>query len=321
MILFWTIALIISLIVLVKSADYFIDSSEKIGLILGISPFFIGVTIVAFGTSLPELLTSIVSVLNNSSEIVMGNVIGSNIANILLVVGITVIAVKKIKIDRDIINLDLPLLVASTLGLTVMILWDRQINFFEGIISLCFFFIYIFYLYKSRHDTVAEEVKKHAVDIKEKIAPTKLNITLLLSLILSALFLYLGAKFTVTSVLNLSTLLGIATSTIALSAIAIGTSLPELAVSIRAAGNGNGDLAIGNIFGSNLFNGTLVVGVAAMFGDLKIADDVLFIALPFLIIATSLYIFSGLSRRVYNYEGGMFILIYILFLSKLFDVF
>lgn len=321
MILFWTIALIVSLVVLVKSADYFIDSSEKIGLILGISPFFIGVTIVAFGTSLPELLTSVMAVLNNSSEIVMGNVIGSNIANILLVVGITVIAVKKIKIDRDIINLDLPLLVASTLGLIVMILWDKEINFFEGIISLCFFSIYIFYLYKSRRDTVVEEVKKHVEDVKEKIAPTRLNITLLLTLVLSGLFLYLGARFTVTSVLNLSELIGIATSTIALSVIAIGTSLPELAVSIRAANNGNGDLAIGNIFGSNLFNGTLVVGVAAMFGNLKITDDVLFTAVPFLIIATSLYIFSGLSRKVYNYEGSMFILIYILFISKLFDVF
>jgi len=247
--------------------------------------------------------------------------VGSNIANILLVIGLTAIVVKNIKIDRDIINLDLPLLVASTLGLIIMIAWDKKINLFEGIISLCFFVIYIFYLYKNRHDTVAEEVKKHLEEAREKFIPHKLDFSLIATLVLSAFFLYLGAKFTVTSVLNLSILLGIATSTIALSAIAIGTSLPELVVSIRAANAGNGDLVVGNVFGSNLFNGTLVVGVSSLFGDLKVTDDVLYIAVPFLVIATSLYIFSGLSRKIYNYEGAMFILIYILFLAKIFNIF
>lgn len=321
MFLFWFFVLIISLFVLVKSAEYFINAAEKIGLILGVSPFFIGMTVVALGTSLPELFTSLFAVLNNASEIVIGNVVGSNIANILLIVGITAITVKKIKIDYDIINLDLPLFAASTAGLIAMVAWDKEINIFEGIIAIAFFIIYFFYLYKSRHDTVGEEIKKKLDETKEKLIPKKINSKLILILVLSSLFLFLGAKFTVSSVLELSTLIGITTSAIALSAIAIGTSLPELAVTIRAVKNGNGDLAIGNIFGSNLFNGSLVIGLSSFISPLKVTDDVLYIAVPFLAATTILYVFSGISRKIHNYEGAMFVLIYVLFLAKLFNIF
>ncbi|MEA2088370.1 MAG: calcium/sodium antiporter [Patescibacteria group bacterium] len=321
MFLFWFFVLIISLFVLVKSAEYFVNAAEKIGLILGVSPFFIGMTVVALGTSLPELFTSIIAVLNNSSEIVLGNVVGSNIANILLIVGITAITVKKIKVDYDIINLDLPLFAASTAGLIAMVAWDKEINIFEGIIAISFFAIYFFYLYKSRHDTIGEEIKKKLDETKEKLIPKKINPTLILILIASALFLFLGAKFTVSSVLELSALIGITTSAIALSAVAIGTSLPELAVTIRAVKNGNGDLAIGNIFGSNLFNGSLVVGLSSLLGPLKATNDILYIAIPFLAVATILYVFSGISRKIHNYEGAMFLLIYVLFLAKLFNIF
>ncbi len=321
MIGFWLIVLVVSLFVLVKSADFFIDASEKVGLILGISPFFIGVTIVALGTSLPELITSVIAVLGDASEIVAGNVVGSNIANILLVVGITAIAVKSVKIDRDILHLDLPLLAASTIALVAMIAWDGIINIFEGLIALVLYVVYIIYLYKSRHDTMSEEISKKFEEAKAKLTHKKINIKLILTIILSILFLFLGAKYTVVSVLALSTILGITTSAIALSAIAIGTSLPELAVTIRAASNGNGDLAIGNVFGSNLFNASLVVGISSFFGPLQVGAEVMFIAVPFLLGATFLYIFSGMSHKIYNYEGAMFVLIYVMFLAKLFNVF
>ncbi len=321
MLFFWATVLVISLVILVKSADYFIASSEKVGLILGISPFFIGVTIVAFGTSLPELLTSIFAVWDNAGEIVAGNVIGSNIANILLVAGLTAVIAGKIKIKRDIVNLDLPLLLSATAGLTVMIAWDRIINFYEGVVALLFYFVYFFYLYKTRQDTVSEELQKKWEETKAKIAAPKMTFSLIAVLVLSGIFLVVGAKLTVISALKISTLLGITASAIALSAIAVGTSLPELAVTIRAANNGNGDMAIGNIFGSNLFNGSFIIGVSSLLGDLPISSDILFIAIPFLVIATVLYTFSGLSQRVYNYEGAMFVLIYVIFLAKLFNVF
>lgn len=321
MIAFWFFVLVLSLAVLVKAADYFIDASEKIGLIFRISPFFIGVTIVALGTSLPELITSIVAVLKGSSEIVIGNVVGSNIANILLVVGITAIIVKEIKINKNIVNLDLPLLAASTLALIVMISWDGVVNIYEGIISFALYIIYIVYLYKSRHDTVGEEIVKKIEETKEKLIEKKIDFLLIAVLLISAVFLYLGAKFTVIASLNVAELLGITASVISLSAISIGTSLPELAVTIKAASNGKGDLAIGNVFGSNLFNGTLVVGISSLLGPLQVGSEVMVFAIPFLLIATSLYIFSGMSHKIYNYEGAMFVLIYVMFLGKLFNIF
>lgn len=321
MFLFWFFILIVSLFVLAKSADYFISSAEKIGLILGLSPFFVGMTIIAFGTSLPEFFTSFFAVFNNASEIVVGDVIGSNIANILLIVGITAIALKKIKINHDVINLDLPLFAASTAGLIAMIAWDQEINMFEGIMAIMFFAIYFFYLYKSRHDTLGEEIKKKIDETKEKLIPEKVSFILVLTLVSSALFLFLAAKLTVSSVLELSTLIGITTSAIALSIVAIGTSLPELVVTIQAVKKGSGDLAIGNILGSNLFNGSLIIGVSSFITPLKATNDVLYIALPFLATATILYVFSCISHKIYNYEGAMFILIYILFLTKLFNIF
>ncbi len=321
MIFFWASILILSLVILVKAAEHFVSSAEKVGLIFGISPFFIGVTIVAFGTSVPELFTSLFAVLSGAKEMVVGNIVGSNIANILLVIGLTAVMVKKIKIDHDILNLDLPLLATSTIGLVIMVAWDGVVNIFEGMIALLFYVIYFYYFYKSRHDSVPEEIKKEWTETKEKISPHKMTLSLLITLILSIFFLVLSAKLTILSAVKLSVLVGVATSTIALSAIAIGTSLPELVVTIKAAENGNGDMAIGNVFGSNLFNGSLILGLSTFFGDLPVENAVLYIAVPFLVIATTLYIFSGISKKVYNYEGAMFVLIYVLFLSKLFNIF
>ncbi|MEA2064742.1 MAG: calcium/sodium antiporter [Patescibacteria group bacterium] len=321
MLFFWIFALFLSLAILVKSSDFFTEASEKIGLIFGISPFIIGVTIVAFGTSLPELITCLISIFHNAEEIVVGNLIGSNIANILLVIGITAIVAKKIEIHRDIINLDLPLLAAGTFALILMIGWDMEINRVESFIALLFYFVYFYYLYKSRSDTVGETIEKKVEEMKEKITPRKITMGLIFTLIFSAFFLYIGAEFTIKSVIALSKILGIETSVIALSAIAIGTSLPELAVSIQAARKNNGDMALGNVFGSNLFNGSLIIGIAGIIKPLPVSNEIYYIALPFLFIATLLYFFSGLSRKIHNYEGAMFVGIYILFIAKLFKLF
>ena len=157
--------------------------------------------------------------------------------------------------------------------------------------------------------------------MKEKITSRKFNLNLFLTLIFSAFFLYIGAEFTIRSVISLSEILGIGTSVIALSAIAIGTSLPELAVSIQAARKNNGDMALGNVFGSNLFNGSLIIGIAGMIKPLPVSSEVYYTAIPFLFAATLLYFFSGLSRKIHNYEGAMFVGIYILFIAKLFNLF
>ena len=219
MLIFWIIIFAISLFVLVKAADYFTDFSERIGLALGIPQFIIGVTIVSIGTSLPELTSSIAAVLKGSTEIVAGNVLGSNIANILLVIGLAAFLSKKIAVKRDIIKLDLPLLAAGGVMLIVMIMWDGRVTLGEGIIALLTYLVYFHYTLKYHEKEKPTKSEKGHVGFK-----------LIFGLILSAFFVYLGANYTIEGVINIADILDISTGVIALSAVAIGTSLPELLV-------------------------------------------------------------------------------------------
>jgi len=309
----WIGAFIISLAVLIKAADIFTESASKLGGILGLSQFVIGVTIVSVGTSLPELASSISAVLKGVTEMVAGNVIGSNIANILLVVGLATIFSKKgrLEVTRNLINLDLPLLAGSGIILMLMFLWDGKITFGEGIIALIGYAVYLHYALK--HKEGRQE--------KEKIKKEKLDIKIILGLVLGAIFIYYGANYAIESVVKISEILNIGTAVIALSAVAIGTSLPEIFVSVSAARKGQDEIALGNIFGSNLFNGFVVLGIPALIKTLDVTPAVLSIAIPFFIAATLLYVISGITRKIYKWEGAMYLLIYILFIVKLFNLF
>lgn len=310
--IFWIGAFLISLAVLIKAADIFTDSASKLGSILGLSQFIIGVTIVSIGTSLPELASSISAVFKGVTDMVAGNVIGSNIANILLVVGLATIFSKKgrLEVTRNLINLDLPLLAGAGIILMLMFLWDGQITFGEGIIALLGYAVYLHYTLKHKEK-----------EIKEKRTKEKLDLKIILGLVLGAIFIYYGANYAIESVIKISEILNIGTAVIALSAVAIGTSLPEIFVSVSAARKGQDEIALGNIFGSNIFNGFVVLGLPALFKTLDVTSAVLSIAIPFFIAATLLYVISGITRKIYKWEGAMYLLIYILFIVKLFNLF
>ena len=311
--IFWIGAFIISLAVLIKAADIFTDSASKLGSILGLSQFIIGVTIVSVGTSLPELASSISAVFKGVTDMVAGNVVGSNIANILLVVGLATIFSKKgrLQVTRNLINLDLPLLAGSGIILMLMFLWDGQITFGEGIIALLGYAIYLHYALKHKEGKQGKEKNK-----KEKI-----DIKIILGLVFGAIFIYYGANYAIESVIKISEILNIGTAVIALSAVAIGTSLPEIFVSVSAARKGQDEIALGNIFGSNLFNGFVVLGIPALIKTLDVTPVVISIAIPFFIAATLLYVISGITRKIYKWEGAMYLLIYVLFIAKLFNLF
>ncbi|MBP6925502.1 MAG: calcium/sodium antiporter [Candidatus Pacebacteria bacterium] len=328
MTLFWIGVFIISLLVMLKGADWFLSSSEHVGLTMGLSPFIIGITIVAVGTSLPELITSLFAVFQGSPEIVMGNVVGSNIANIFLVMGIAIIIGKKLTINKDLINLDLPLLAASTV-LFLVIATDGVITFPEAIILLVGHVIYFLYsiFYKEEHSTTVSDILIDEPTAEEKIfepvVPNKNerpNITVrdIVFLVLGIAGLILGSKYLIESVIQLSVIFAIAPGVIAISAVAFGTSLPELLVSGMAAYKGKAEVAIGNIFGSNVFNVLVVAGIPALFTNLPIDPKTLTLGLPFLIIATVMFVISGISRNLYHWEGFFFILIYLVFIGKLF---
>jgi len=327
MIIFWGVVFIASLALLVKGADWFLVKAEKIGLALGFSPFVIGVVLVGLGTSFPELASSLAAVLSGASEIVTANAVGSNIANILLVVAIAAIAGRKLVVTKNLIDLDLPLLAISTtvfLGVAL----DGSVTMLESILLVILFVIYMFYTIAHSDEAQPEEgsvVIPPSTDTRSRIEHAKEQLKMVLSispwdfLILAGglVALVVGSKFLVDSILNLADLLGIAVGAISLVAVAIGTSLPELLVSVKAALQNKAEVALGNIFGSNVFNILLVVGLPGLFGTLQIDNATLFLGIPVMVAATVLFIISGISRQIYRYEGAMFLVFYALFLGKL----
>lgn len=330
MLIFWIIIFIVSLIVMVKGADWLITSAEKIGLSLGLSPFIVGVTIVGLGTSCPELISSFAAVFKGVTNVVAANAIGSNIANILLVVGFSAVVGRSLIINKSLIDLDLPLLAISTV-LLLGIVWDQQITLGESILMLIAYATYLLYtvLHKDSEDMnesseilpSRQERRQHITIDQKKSNRPKLVLKDFLVLIVGIIGLVFSAKYLIDALVNLSTILNIATGVIAITAMAIGTSLPELIVSAKAAFQKKPDVALGNIFGSNVFNALVVIGLPGLFKNLTVDSQTFMIGVPAMAFATLLFIISGISRRIHIWEGLFFLSVYALFIAKLFNWF
>lgn len=327
---FWIIVFILSLAALVKGADWLIASAEKIGLAMGLSPFIVGILIVGIGTSFPELISSTVAVWQGVSELAVANVVGSNIANILLIIGFTAVVGRSIEVKKSLIDLDLPLLAISTV-LFLITAWDQRITWPEGAILLVAYSVYLGYTLLHVDDTAADpdhillardtgQSKRVQGKTPKKDRPfiTFADIGML---IVGLAGLIIGAKYLVDSVIALSATLGIGVGVISIIAVAVGTSLPELLVSLKAALQKKSELALGNIFGSNVFNSMVVTGFPALFGDLAIDDKTFLVGIPIMIAATVLFVISGISRRIHVWEGTLYLLIYLLFFGKIVDLF
>jgi len=325
-IILWSIIFIISIVAVVKGADWLLEGAEKVGFAAGLSPFIVGVIIVGLGTSFPELITSFVALIEGVPEVVPANAIGSNIANILLVVGISAILARKLVMAKSLIDLDLPLLVASTF-LFVGVAWDGTITFLEAILLLVGYVIYFAYSIYEKEDDDVKVPTEDPIEIlpsrKERRHKSKNKAVQwkdILFLLIGILVLSVGSKFLIDSVITLSALFGIATGIITMAAVALGTSLPELLVSIKAAWQKKSEVALGNVFGSNVFNLLVVVGLPGLFGDLTLGSTTVTVGLPVLIGATLLFVFSGISKRIHMWEGALYVLLYIFFILKIFGV-
>lgn len=308
---------ILGLALVVKSADYFLTAAEKIGVTLRLPAFILGVVLVGFGTSLPELTTSIAAVIDGQNAIAISNITGSNIANILIIIGFSTIAFGTIKFEKNLIDLDLPLLISTTTLFALMII-DGKLNTFDGAILLAGFAGYLLYsLYykedKAFHSGLISIISKlskrtdESVESKEQ-AMTKMTIVVA---VLSILTLAIGSKVTVDNLLIIVKEAGIAVDVISFFALAIGTSLPELVVSIKAHKKGQGDLIVGNIIGSNMFNILLIGGVAGILKPQIIASTMV----PWTIVglgASVLFLtVGGITRRIHIWEGFNFLLVYL----------
>lgn len=312
----WIGVFVVSLAALVKGSDWVLDGAKKIGLWLGLSPFVVGVLIVGFGTSAPELVSSIAGVLQGATEIPVANAIGSNIANVLLIVGLATLMVRKaLSISTNIVDVEIPLFILST-ALLIGVAYDGVVTVPESILLLLGFLVYT--LYNLFHVDDSETVRASRAAKADRKPPAAVDIALF---IVGFVFLIAGANYLIQSVIALSAALNIAVGVITILAVAIGTSLPEFFVSIKAAFTGDTDLSIGNIFGSNTFNALVVVGIPGLIDTLKLDAPTLSIGLPTFAVVSLIFAFSGLSRKIHVWEGAFFILIYILFAAKLFGLF
>ncbi len=310
MLFVWIFIFILSLVLLVKSADWLIEGAEKIGLALKVSPFIIGVSIVAIGTSLPELASSIAAVIKGQTEFVVANIIGSNIANILLIIGVSSLFAKKLIVKRDLIDLDSPLLVAVT-GIFIFIVRDRKIVLAEGVLLIVTFVVYLLYIILQKRS----KIKKSKLDINKR--GKQVDKKVFGFLILGIVGLLVAANYTIDSMVRIAEIFEIPGSLIAITALAIGTSLPELVVSVRAAFKKRYEIVLGNIFGSNIFNILLVAGIPSLIKPLVVDGIVFTVGIPFLILATLIFVISGISKKIHFWEGLMYILIYILFILNI----
>ena len=305
-----SIVFIISLFGLVKGADFLIQGAERVGRYFQMPPFVIGALIVGVGTSLPEVASSFAALFAEENQIVVANAVGSNIANILLVIGLSAVVGQRIVSTKNLTDIEVPLLISAT-ALFIGTAYDGIVTQSEAAILFLGFIIYLSYLLihpdESGDNQNPEEPKV-----------TKLVAKDFVMLIGGGLALAFGAKYLIDAVVAFGTIFGIPTGIIAISAVAVGTSLPEILVSITAVLRGKTDMAIGNVFGSNIFNILLMVGLVGLFSDLSIDEQTFSVGLPFLGAITILFMVSALSKRIHIWEGLFYLLIYLFFMLKIF---
>jgi cation:H+ antiporter len=306
-----------SIIGVAKSADWFLSSAERVGLYFRLPSYILGVILVGFGTSLPELTTSMAAVANGESEIAIANIIGSNIANVLLILGLATIILGTVKFEKNLIDLDLPLLASFTFLFGLLVI-DGNLSGTDGGILLFGFVIYI--VYSLFYRDTAEYHKGLTRLIKALIQSNKNNIESVQSkpkavtyfiLVFSVISLGLLSKLAVDNLLNIVSQVNIGVGVLSFFALAIGTSLPELVVSLKALNNNQGDLVIGNIIGSCMFNILLVGGVAGLLSNQTVAMPAGYFMLAGLLISVILLIISGVTRRIHIWEGAAFLAVYV----------
>lgn len=307
----WVIFLVIALFVLVRGSDLFIVGAKQVGSSFGMSKFAIGVLIAGFGTSLPELASSIVAAIQSSTEIVVANAVGSNITNILLVVGTLAMIGGRIVIKKNLIKTELPIFFIATTIFSAVV-FDGTIERVESFLLLGIFSAYIWYLF-------VEARREHDINMTKPGRRPNIELKSVLFIVSGLVAVLFGAKFTVDMVINIATAFSVPIGLISIAAIAIGTSLPELFVSLQALRTKEADLAIGNIFGSNAFNMLVVVGLPGVITPLFAGEVVMKLGLPILLAASAIYFVNGLARQIMQWEGMMMLIFFIFFLIKLID--
>jgi cation:H+ antiporter len=302
--------LILGLVFLVKGADFLIDGSSSLANKYGVSSLFIGLTVLAFGTSLPELIVNIIAALKNSGEIAFGNIIGSNMSNILLVLGISSLLIT-IKVSKTTIKKEIPFSIIAVLLLMIFsIYWDgiNKLSMTEGLILISGFGYFMYYVIKmAKNDiTLQENIK---VNIK------KLSNFKIWSMIIGGLIiLYLGGQWTVNNAIIIAKNFGMSEFFISATIIAIGTSLPELVTCVVAALKKELNMVVGNVVGSNIFNILWVLGLTSLITPVAIPINIIYDLIILLVVSLILFFFAYKYKEINKIHGVIFVSMYLLYL-------
>lgn len=305
------VLLIIGLIVLIVGGDYLVKGSSSIALRLHLSPLVVGLTIVAFGTSAPELLISIQSALKGSPDIAMGNVVGSNICNLALVLGLTAV-INPVKVKTNSIKIDWPMTMGSSL-LLYLIVREGRIVAYEGILFIVILLLYLFFIIRqSRKNIKATNKILNKDEIPD--TPAKQIWKDIVFILIGCVGLYFGSEWFVNSAKDLALNLGVEERVVGLTIVALGTSLPELSTAAVASYKGHTDLAIGNLMGSNIFNILSILGITSIIHEIPVHIDILNKDIIWMLLVTLIILPLMITRReVGRVDGFILMAVYVIY--------
>ncbi len=301
------VLLVVGFVMLIKGADWFVDGASKIADRFGIPQLVIGLTIVAMGTSAPEAAVSINSALKGSAGITIGNVLGSNIMNVLVILGLTSL-VGAIKVQKSTVKYELPFVIGVSGILAALGLMDNKISRLEGGILWVFMIVYLAYLLimakKGQAVAEEEEAPKNETGFKNKMW------FLLLLVVIGAGLIVFGSDVTVNAATEIAKIFGMDDRLIGLTIVAFGTSLPELVTSVTASLKGKADIAIGNIVGSNIFNILFVVGTTALITPVEYSAGFMVDSIAAILAVVVLWLFVLKNKKLGRLGGAVMLVCY-----------
>lgn len=275
---FSVLMFIAGLVLLYYGADFLVDGSSRLALSYGVRPLIIGMTIVSFATSMPELMVSLLAIGQGSSDIAVGNIVGSNIANIGLILGASAL-VMPLMVPRSLLRRELPIMIVATLALYVMCL-DGVLTRFDAVFLLSFLLLFIYYCLRyARHTGTDPQAPTDMVEKERSHRGRDI-----LYIVGGIVGLGLGANWMVTSAVTIARAFGLSELFIGMTIVALGTSLPELAASLMSAAKGEMDISIGNVIGSNIFNVLFVLGICPLLQPIAVEPAVLSLELPVVLL-------------------------------------
>jgi len=308
--------ILLGLVLLVVGGDFLVRSAVGLSFKFNLSKMLVGLTVVSFATSAPELLVSLQAALNGLSDIAMGNVIGSNIANLGLVLGLTAL-LGSLEVDRDFFQFNWPVMVLFSMALYLALLNDGILSRIEGIGLFLGLILYLFLLIRrARLKSKAEKVQEETIAIEQ---PQTSYFKIILWFIIGATGLYFGAELVVSGATTLAKMLGVGDYAIAITVLAIGTSIPELAASVMAVVKKEKALSLGNLIGSNIFNIASVLGLTAIITPIDVVDPLILSSTIFWLLGFAIILlplaFIKPFKTFNRWKGLLLVGLYCLFIT------